>query len=182
MSLIYKMGFENIMQLIKMIIFMIKYRYLLFKVKRNGEYLNKIKYDDWTFDICLTAVSQNGLMIEAITAQKYKFTDVEYEKLCIAAIRQNAHAFKYIIIPSEQVCIEAIAKNEAIYYLYPHQHKHFNYYVQLYILQNTHCTVTLNLDENKLINCDDVIKLFLIAPKRHIIIKKGNITTDIEIH
>lgn len=172
------------MQLIEAIIFIIKCEYLLFKVRKNGSYLKKIKYDDWTFDICLTAVKQNGLMLETISSQKYKFTHKDYEMLCIEAIKQNEHAFQYVISPTEQVCIDAITKNESIYYLYPHQRKHFNYVVLQYILQNTSLEILINIDEDKLINSVEIINLLLNAPKdnkRNITIKKGNVSTVAEI-
>jgi len=171
------------MQMIKAIIFMIRCKYLLLKVKKNGEYLRKIKFDHWTFDICLAAVSQNGLVIQTINSQREKFTPEDYETLCLAAIKQNDQAFQYVVAPTERVCISAITKNEMLYYQCPRQREYFKFNALKYIIKNTSLEISINLNDNALTS-SEIIELLLSVPegnKQSIIIKKGKTSIINEI-
>lgn len=171
------------MQMIKVIIFMIRCKYLLSKVKKDGMYLRKIKFDDWTLDICLAAVHQNGLVIESISNHKYKFTHDDYEKLCLAAVKQNSAAFEFVAGPTELVCIEAIKQNELVYYQYIHQREYFKFQALKYIITNTSLAISINLDDKSMSNTE-VVDLLLSIPEgddHHVTLKKGRVSTIAKI-
>lgn len=80
--------------------------------KKEQDYLEKVKKDglhlrritkNQTLEICLAAVKQNGLALKYVAHQT--------PELCLMAIQQNPWALKYVENQTEKLCLEAVKQN-----------------------------------------------------------------------
>ena len=60
-------------------------------------------------EICLTAINNNGYVLELVLKQN--FNEQDKYKLSLAAVHNNGFAIMFIINQTEEVCLEVVMQN-----------------------------------------------------------------------
>ncbi|MCC0726709.1 DUF4116 domain-containing protein [Clostridioides sp. ZZV14-6045] len=71
-----------------------------------------LKYaEKQTYDMCLEAVTQNGLLLEDVRWDELNLTKEQIYNLYIIAVRQDGLALRYIKNQTEEICMEAVKQD-----------------------------------------------------------------------
>ncbi|WP_227865664.1 hypothetical protein [Clostridioides sp. ZZV14-6045] len=73
-----------------------------------------------TYEICLKAVEQNGLLLKDIKWDELNLTSEQFYELCFSAVLQNGKALKYVKLDEfskkqlNRICLMAVRQNERV--------------------------------------------------------------------
>ena len=115
-----------------------RYEKILYLIKIDGLFLNLLRKEEQTDDICKLAVKQNGLALDYVKNQTedicklavqqiggaLRYVKEQTEELCKLAVQQHYSALKYVKEQTEELCKLAVQQHPSALCYVPEHMKH----------------------------------------------------------